>query len=508
MATTVAERSGDTRKHPGRRVVLRDTTYDVIAPTWGDPRLVLSATIIALQVLGQTVLDFDVSITQILLAIGSAALVEGILALRFRHQILWPASAIQTGNGIGLIMRVPGTEHGDWWSTRGWSLFVGVAAFSIFSKYAIQWGDRHLFNPSNLGLVTAFVVLGTTWVDPQPLWWGPLSGPVIAALVVIAFGGVFATYRAGVLRVSLSFFLPFAALLAILSASGHWMVARWSVEPIVDWHYWLIVVTSPEILVLVLFMITDPRTIPKGETARTAFGIVMAVVATLLIAPAHTEFWTKVNVLAALVICCALRPAFERWIPVDTPMPSELWRRWFRAPRVLAAGIAALAIVTGLIVCLGNPARDVTDSALGIVTPGSDGQRPDIKVPDEVPVTLSQSPQVSGTVDADVARRAANDVMANIAIEADALQRGDSSLGATALFGDQLERLQATIAGGGAIEVTTVDPDHVAVLWVRGTFGPQAPPQIAVTVWGTATTTQFFNGEAVGEPVTSGFSRT
>ena len=50
-------------------------------------------------------------------------------AIAFRKQrvLLWPASALLTGNGVAFVLRVPGTAHGDWWSLRGWWIFVGTA---------------------------------------------------------------------------------------------------------------------------------------------------------------------------------------------------------------------------------------------------------------------------------------------------------------------------------------------------------------------------------------------
>ena len=89
--------------------------------------------------------------------------------------IAWPASALLTGNGVALILRVPGTEHGDWFSMRGWYVFAATAALAVLSKYVIRSGDRPLFNPSNLGLVVTFLVLGARFADPQDLWWGPMS---------------------------------------------------------------------------------------------------------------------------------------------------------------------------------------------------------------------------------------------------------------------------------------------------------------------------------------------
>ena len=62
----------------------------------------------------------------------------------------------------------------------------------------------------------------------------------------------------------------FAAGIAVLAASGHAMTARWHLGPIADWYFWWVLVTSPEILVFLFFMITDPKTIPHGRHRRAA----------------------------------------------------------------------------------------------------------------------------------------------------------------------------------------------------------------------------------------------
>ena len=73
---------------------------------------------------------------------------------------MWPASALLTGNGVAFILRVPGTQHGDWWSMHGWWIYAATAAVSLLSKYVIVWRGGHIFNPSNIGLVLCFLVLG------------------------------------------------------------------------------------------------------------------------------------------------------------------------------------------------------------------------------------------------------------------------------------------------------------------------------------------------------------
>ena len=108
----------------GPVLTIRGTQYPVLLPKFRDPRLHLAAVIITLQVLGQTAFGFSLSIAQILVAIGTCALLEIGIAFFRQHVVLWPASALLTGNGVAFILRVPGTPHGDWWSLHGAWIFA------------------------------------------------------------------------------------------------------------------------------------------------------------------------------------------------------------------------------------------------------------------------------------------------------------------------------------------------------------------------------------------------
>ena len=144
----------------GPAVSIRGRPYPLLLPKLGDPRLHLAAVIISLQVLGQVAFDFRLSIAQILIAIATCAVLEVGIAFFRQHVVMWPASAMLTGNGVAFVLRVPGTEHGDWWSLHGWYVFALTAAIAVLSKYVIRAAGRPLFNPSNIALVLAFLVLG------------------------------------------------------------------------------------------------------------------------------------------------------------------------------------------------------------------------------------------------------------------------------------------------------------------------------------------------------------
>src|SRR5438105_8783067 len=170
--------------------LIRGFAYPVLLPTLRDPRLHLAAVIVSLQILGQTAFDFSLSIAQILMTLATCAVLETAIAFRQQRVIMWPASALLTGNGVAFVLRVPGTHHGDWWSTRGWWIFVGTAAVSLLSKYVIKWRGSHIFNPSNIGLVLCFLILGSTRADPLDFWWAPMGPWMGIALTLIVLGGL------------------------------------------------------------------------------------------------------------------------------------------------------------------------------------------------------------------------------------------------------------------------------------------------------------------------------
>ena len=77
-----------------------------------------------------------------------------------------------------------------------------------------------MFNPSNIGLVVAFLVLGSSRVEPLDFWWAPFSVPMALAYVVIFAGGLWICGRLRLLGLSLALWLSLAAGIAVLAADG------------------------------------------------------------------------------------------------------------------------------------------------------------------------------------------------------------------------------------------------------------------------------------------------
>jgi Na+-translocating ferredoxin:NAD+ oxidoreductase RnfD subunit len=321
-------------------LTFRGKSFPVLLPKLTDPRLHLALTLTSLQVIGQLGFHFELSIAQILLAVGTAAVLEVGIALVAQRVILWPASALLTGNGVAFVLRVPGTAHGDWWSLRGWWIYVGTAAISILSKYVVKWRGTHVFNPSNIGLVICFLALGRNRAAPLDFWWGPMSVWLGLALGVIVVAGFAILWRLKLLRVALAFWISFAAAIGVLALAGHTMTARWHLGPIWGFSLWWVLITSPEVLVFLFFMITDPKTAPRSPRARLVYGISLGLLAAILIAPTTSEFAAKVALLLSLAVVCV---AMQLRHPV-TRLLERQWRLSFLAPAVVAAGLAAVVV--------------------------------------------------------------------------------------------------------------------------------------------------------------------
>ncbi|HEY7692681.1 MAG TPA: FG-GAP-like repeat-containing protein [Gaiellaceae bacterium] len=415
----------------GPTISIRGRPYPVLLPKLSDPRLHLATVIISLQVLGQVAFDFRLSISQILIAIGTCAVLEGGIAFFRQHVLMWPASAMLTGNGVAFVLRVPGTEHGDWWSMHGWWIFAGTAAVSLLSKYLITFRGGHIFNPSNFGLVLCFLLIGPEHAEPLDFWWGPMSAWMALALAIIVVGGLAILIRLHLIVIAVAFWLTFAAALAVLMGLGHAFTARWHLGPVSGHYFWWVLVTSPEVLVFLFFMITDPKTTPKTTRGRAIYAVAIGLLSVLLIAPAKTEFWAKVALLGALAIVCAARPLLALLPRVS----------FDRRVLVALAAVAALAY-TGAIAGAGIRARPETTAAPLAGT----GRLPQIDV--------LRSRSVQTKLDRPTASRIAADLVDDLRLQTSALAHRDRrALSRSATF-DRLPQLGQAIRSAERMPIT------------------------------------------------------
>ena len=515
------------RAAPRRRSVrIRGREYPVLLPSIRDPRLHVAAVLLTLQVLGQTVLDFRLSVAQILACLVTGALIEFGVAFFKDKTIMWPASGLLTGNSTAFILRVPGTVHGQWWSKHGIYIFIGVVAFAMATKYLIRWKGRHIFNPSNIALVLAFVVLGPQYTEPQDLWWIPMGMWMIVTYAVLIGGGLLIAWELKLLGLVAGYMAAFAASVAIALAPvpDHCMVASWHATALCGTDLWKILVTSPEVLIFAFFMVPDPRTVPEGQVGRFVFGAIVAILSVLLLGPTTLEFWTKTALLASLVFACAGRFALVRLLePLEQAGGglAVVRRLGWAAPAVLGSTLllaTALPVSAQLSTHSPEPAPELPDGStpkLALVV----GSGPDYAswltltagtalpsgsqsgpvsasarvwvLPPIPPVSVpSNVPAFDPSVNQQTANQWAHDAVLDLLIESEARRAHDLKLAEEGADGDGLTEFTDVITqdvAGGKFVQKTYSFDRVQLSLFLPKFSTQARRLIGVSLHGTTT---------------------
>ena len=120
-----------------------------------DPRIYQIATLVALVAYGASGLDLEIE------AAVAAAIVATALATQFLCTKLFslprfdPRSALISALSLCLLLRA-----------GSMSLVVATTAVVIASKFFLRVDGRHVFNPTNFGLVAVMASVGGIWVSP------------------------------------------------------------------------------------------------------------------------------------------------------------------------------------------------------------------------------------------------------------------------------------------------------------------------------------------------------
>lgn len=189
------------------------------------------------------------------LAIGTAIATEAVLSRLVYKR--WPhlASAYITGISVGMLVRSP-----YFWP------YALCSAISIMSKYVLRVGNRHIWNPSNLGIVV-MLALAPVAVASLSIQWGN----AIWMPVVIWSIGFVILYRLRRLHISLTYaasFIGFAVVRTLIT--GNPFLAE--VAPI----------TGPMYQLFTLFMVTDPPTTVRSRNGQMLVVFIVALVECIL----------------------------------------------------------------------------------------------------------------------------------------------------------------------------------------------------------------------------------
>jgi Na+-transporting NADH:ubiquinone oxidoreductase subunit NqrB len=265
-----------------------------------DKRYLAPILVTMVLIVGQISFGFLESWGRTFLAIATSIAVEMLLGRMIVGK--WPhlASAYISGISIGMLLRSP-----EIWP------YALCAAISIVSKYVLRVDGRHIWNPSNFGIV-AMLVLASDTVASLSVQWGNNLLPMV---VVWAFGAII-IHSLGRFHITLTYvasFLVFAGVRHLVT--GHPFLAE--AAPL----------TGPMYQLYIFFMITDPKTTvhPTWAQCLVAFLVAAVEAALRLMQFVHAPYYALfiVGPIANLVEIALTRAASRQAVPAAAPAPSH-----------------------------------------------------------------------------------------------------------------------------------------------------------------------------------------
>ncbi|HEY3153718.1 MAG TPA: RnfABCDGE type electron transport complex subunit D [Candidatus Binatia bacterium] len=248
-----------------------------------DPRYYQIAVLTSLLIYGVGWLGFDVGVGQIAILLGSVLLTQFLYGKFFAASPFDPRSALISGLSLCLLLR-----------TNSPLLMIVTAVVTIASKFLIKWNHKHIFNPTNFGIVTMIALSGEVWVSPAQ--WG---SKLYFGFLMACLGGM-VVHRALRSDVSYAFICSYAA---ILFGRAFWLGDPWAIP--------LKQLQSGALLLFTFFMISDPKTTPDSRAGRILFAIIVAA------GTAYVQFslYRTNGLLWSLVACSALTPLIDYLLP-------------------------------------------------------------------------------------------------------------------------------------------------------------------------------------------------
>jgi Na+-transporting NADH:ubiquinone oxidoreductase subunit NqrB len=214
-----------------------------------DPRLYQIVLLSSLLVYGVVRLDLEIRTGRALALLATALLAQYACTRLWRLPAFDPRSALISGLSLCLLLR----------TNSAW-LAALAAVVTIASKFLIRIRGKHVFNPTNFGIVAMMLATGGVWVSPGQ--WGSAA---FFAFLVACLGGLVVN-RAARSDVTYAFL---AFYLAILFGRALWLGQPMAIP--------LHQVESGAFLIFTFFMISDPKTTPDSRAGRVLFALLVAL---------------------------------------------------------------------------------------------------------------------------------------------------------------------------------------------------------------------------------------
>jgi enediyne biosynthesis protein E5 len=224
------------------------STTTAKAPAKLDPRLYQISMLAALLAYGTILLDFEIGGAQAAVILVVALLTQYACTRFWKLPAFDPRSALISGLSLCLLLR-----------TSSLGLAIAVAFITIASKFVFRFNGKHLFNPTNFGIVAMMLLTDQIWVSPGQ--WGNVA---FFAFLMACLGGLVVN-RAARSDVTCAFIVFYMALVFGRSI--------WIGEPMsIPLHR----LENGALLLFTFFMISDPRTTPNSRAGRIVFALLVA----------------------------------------------------------------------------------------------------------------------------------------------------------------------------------------------------------------------------------------
>ncbi|PYM17845.1 MAG: hypothetical protein DMD81_07700 [Candidatus Rokuibacteriota bacterium] len=279
-------------------------------PSRRDPRTAFAAILTVYAALGCTVLHFNRGPRDIALTVAAGCLLDVALHVVLRERkLIVPLSAYISSLSLALLLD---------YSHDSWLLFLPVY-LTIGSKYLLTYEGAHVFNPSMFGVALSLIVTRDLISSAPAYQWG---GTVAMSVFIVTAALTLFVFRIGRNLLIVSF-LGFYLVQIALRAWG----MRWYLPPEA---LLLGTLTSAPFFLFVFFMITDPKTSPRGRRAQvgTALALVVVDFGFHVLSSVYTFFYAAFTVALARFLFMHVRrltrQGLRRWLDEGLLHPSVI----------------------------------------------------------------------------------------------------------------------------------------------------------------------------------------
>jgi enediyne biosynthesis protein E5 len=248
-----------------------------------DPRHYQIALLATLLAYGVGRLDFEIGALQAAVTIGAALAAQYLCTRIWKLPAFDPRSALISGLSLCLLLR-----------TSSLAIAAVAAVITIASKFVVRIGGKHIFNPTNFGLVAMMVLTDRVWVSPGQ--WGNAA---FFAFLMACLGGLVVN-RAARSDVTYAFIASYMALVFGRSI--------WLGEPMTIPIHRL---ENGALLLFTFFMISDPRTTPDSRAGRILFACAVACGAWYV----QFRLFRTNGLLWSLALAATAVPLIDRLLP-------------------------------------------------------------------------------------------------------------------------------------------------------------------------------------------------